>query len=59
LHDSSPVASKFADGAVVLGWLGFFLSHIDQINKVMQFFGLCFAIAASWAAYRYHTRKHK
>lgn len=57
--NSSPVAAKFANSGVVMGWIGFFLSHIDDVNKVLQFFALICAIAASIAAYRFHTRNTK
>jgi hypothetical protein len=57
--NGSPIASKFAFSGVVFSWLAWFLSHIEEINRVLQFFALLFAIAASIAAYRYHTRKPK
>lgn len=50
---------KVADGGLVLSWLAWFLSHIGQINGVMQFIALAFAIAASVVAMRYHTKQQK
>lgn len=54
--NSSPIASKFANSGVVMGWVGFILSHLDDVNKFLQFIALICAIAASVAAYRFHTR---
>jgi hypothetical protein len=53
------VASKAADSGVVVGWVGYFLSHIETINAVLQTFALLFAIAASITAIIYHVRKTK
>lgn len=52
-------SSKVADSGVVLSWGAWFISNIDQINAVMQFFTLLFAIAASITAIIYHVRKIK
>jgi hypothetical protein len=57
---SSPnIPQKIADSLVGFSWFAWFLSYIDTINKVLQFFALIFAIGASIAAIIYHTRKHK
>jgi hypothetical protein len=55
--NGAPIPQKLADGSVVLTWIAWFLSHIDQINAVVQFFALLLAIVASICAIRYHWKK--
>lgn len=52
-------SSKVADSGVILSWTAWFVSHIDQINGVVQFFALLFAIAASITAIIYHVKRIK
>lgn len=46
-----------ADGTVIFSWLGWMISHIDQINSVLQFVLLIASIFATAVAARYHLRK--
>lgn len=46
-----------ADGAVALSFGGWFLSHIAQINQVLQFVLLVVSIIAGVIAARYHLKK--
>ena len=48
---------KIADGGAIIGWAGWFLSHLDQINGVLQFVLLLSSIVATVFAARYHLRK--
>lgn len=56
---SSSASGHLANSAVVLSWIAWFFSHIDDVNKVLQFVALLFAIGASAAAIRYHTKNRK
>jgi hypothetical protein len=49
--------AKVANSSVIFSWLAWFLSHIEQINSVVQFFVLLLAAVASICAIRYHTKK--
>lgn len=57
MNGSSPIAGKIANSGVIVSWFGVFLSHIDDINKVLQFVALVLAITASGFAIRFHTKK--
>lgn len=48
---------KLAGSGVVGAWAGWFLSHLDVFNAVLQPIALLCAIAASIAAALYHFRK--
>lgn len=48
---------KVADGSVVFGWLGWTVSHITQINGVLQALLLITSIVATLIAARYHYLK--
>lgn len=53
------VQQKVADTGAVIGWSGWFLSHLDQINGILQFLLLIASIAATVVAARYHWKKSK
>lgn len=48
---------KAADGGVVVGWLGWVVSHIEQINGVLQAVLLVVSIVATLVAIRYHLKR--
>lgn len=48
---------KAADSAVTVGWLGWLISHIEQVNGLLQFVLLVTSIAATLVAMRYHWRR--
>lgn len=52
-------AQKVADAGAAIGWVGWFLSHLDQINGVLQFALLVTSIVATIIAARYHLRRTK
>lgn len=47
---------RLADTGAVTGFLGWFLSHLAQINGFLQFLLLLASIAAAIAATRYHLK---
>jgi hypothetical protein len=53
------VNNKVANSGIVFSWLAWFMAHIEQINAVLQFIALVFAIVASAVAIRYHSKKQK
>jgi len=46
-----------ADAGAAISWGGFFLSHLEQINGVLQTILLLVSIAAGCVAIRYHLSK--
>jgi hypothetical protein len=48
---------KLADSGAVVAWVAYILSHLPQINQVLQTLALVTAIFASIAAGLYHLRK--
>lgn len=48
---------KAADSGVAAGWLGWTVSHIEQINGVLQALLLIISIAATLIAMRYHYKR--
>ena len=49
---------QFTGALSVLGaWCAYFMSHIDQINALVQFFVLVFGLASSFYAIRFYRRK--
>lgn len=48
---------KVADGGVLAGWLGWVVSHITQINGVLQALLLLTSIVATLIAARYHFKR--
>lgn len=56
MYDSS---HKTAASSVIASWALWAISHIEQINEVMQFFVLLTAIISSVCAAVYYYRKAK
>lgn len=48
---------KAADGGVVVGWFVWIVSHIEQINGVLQAVLLLLSIVATLFAMRYHYKR--
>ena len=48
---------QLADVGAVAAWTGWFLSHLVEINGVLQFILLLVSIAAGIVAIRYHLAK--
>lgn len=46
-----------ADAGAAVGWFGWLLSHLDQINGLLQSLLLVLSIVATVVAIRYHIRK--
>lgn len=55
--NTQPAQQRVADTGAVVGWIGWFLSHLDQINGVLQFILLVSSIVATVVAARYHFKK--
>jgi hypothetical protein len=53
----SGAQQKIADGGVAVGWFGYIVSHIEQINGVLQTVLLIASIIATIIAARYHLRR--
>lgn len=53
------MSQKLADGAAGMTWLAWFVSHVTQINEVLQFFALIVAIVSGSAAAWYHFSKSR
>ena len=51
------IQQKVADGGVAVGWFGYIISHIEQINGVLQTLLLVTSIVATFIAARYHWRR--
>jgi hypothetical protein len=49
--------SKTADGAAVVTWAAYFISHIAAANDILQFVALIVAIASGIYACRYHAKR--
>lgn len=55
---SEPTSQKqLADASAVAAGAGWFLSHLAEINGVLQFILLLVSIAAGIVAIRYHLAK--
>lgn len=48
---------KVADAGAVVAWGGWFMSHLAQLNEIMQFVLLAVSIVAGLVAIRYHLKK--
>lgn len=48
---------QLADASALTAWAGWFLSHLADINGVLQFILLLVSIAAGIVAIRYHLAK--
>lgn len=48
---------RIADGGVAIGWFGYIVSHIEQINGVLQLVLLVTSIIATIIAARYHFKR--
>jgi hypothetical protein len=48
---------KVADAGAVMAWGGWFMSHLVQLNEVLQFALLLVSIVAGVVAIRYHLKK--
>lgn len=46
---------NIADASAIAAWFGWFLSHLADINGVLQFILLLVSIAAGIVAIRYHV----
>jgi hypothetical protein len=53
------IPQKLADAAVGATWVGWYFSHIVEINAVLQNVALVLAIIASACAIRFHSKKAK
>ena len=51
------IQQKAADAAVTIGWSGWLVSHIEQINSIAQFVLLLTSIVATVLAARYHYKR--
>ena len=49
--------SKTADGAAIVTWAAYFISHIKGANDFLQFVALIVAIASGIYACRYHAKR--
>ena len=49
--------TRLADTAAVTTWAAWFMSHILEINEVLQFVVLCVGIVSGMVAIRYHWKK--
>jgi hypothetical protein len=54
---SSSVSSKIADGGWITGLVVWYVSHIAQINEVLQHVILILTAVSLLAAIRYHWKK--
>jgi hypothetical protein len=54
---NTPVQQKLADGGPVFGWAAWLISHIEQVNGILQFLLLTVSIVATIIAARYHWKK--
>jgi len=55
---SNTTSAKIADGGWIAGAAVWYVSHIAQINEVLQHVILILTVISLVAAIRYHTRKH-
>lgn len=46
-----------ADAGAMVGWVGWVLSHLDQINGLLQTVLLLASIVATVVAIRYHLKR--
>jgi hypothetical protein len=47
---------KVADGAACVSWAACAVSHIEDMNQVLQLMALCVAIVSGACAAYYHVR---
>lgn len=52
-------AQRLADAAVPFSWAAWILSHLKDLNVVLQTIALLAAIVASVTAAIYHSKKNK
>jgi hypothetical protein len=50
---------KIADVGVTVGWFGWIVSHVEQINGILQTILLLASIVATVIAARYHLKRTK
>lgn len=48
---------RLADAGATVGWMGWALSHLDQINGLLQTILLIASIVATIVAIRYHWKR--
>jgi hypothetical protein len=51
------VQQKAADAGVTIGWFGWVVSHVEQINGILQTILLIASIVATFVAIRYHWKR--
>jgi hypothetical protein len=54
-----PEKSHIADAATGVGFGGLLVSHLAQLNQVLQTILLVFSIASAYCAIRYYRRNTK
>jgi len=51
------IQQKVADSGVAVGWFGYLISHLEQVNGVLQTLLLTSSIIATIIAARYHWKR--
>ena len=51
------IQQKVADSGVAVGWFGYLVSHLEQVNGVLQTVLLLASIVATVVAARYHWKR--
>lgn len=57
MNGSDEVGRRLADGGTVVSWSGWLISHITEVNSLLQTVLLVVSIVAGLFAIRYHHRR--